>query len=437
MTAAIRESAAGYAELRSTLDEPSRALLPLLDQPVIAARRTPELYAALTRELEPTRAWYAQRTGWRLDRKPEYLRLRKEPVRALGAHGWRGCVTPLDYRFAVWTMWFAEGLAGNTFPLSALARAIQQQCITETGLSDVDWTIRDQRRSLRRALETLHRLQIVEILDGDLEAYVDRGSVEILPATEALLAKGPAFRAFVVNVPDALARALADGDLAALDRAQATEFCTARQRLYRQLLLAPAFLRADDPEAFAILDDPYERDNIYLDCWTNLGWALEVTTEYAALLRPASDRVMGSTYPGASGIAFLALVAAGALRDAIERGDLAPDSAGRVAVPRDYLATLLADVQTDPTNSFGKTVRELRHDELVARTVEYLVGVGLADIERNAQRIVFSPAYGRLVGYYADDGLGMGQAPVASQRAEPSRTTTSMHAGLMSSEDPA
>jgi len=54
---------------------------------------------------------------------------------------------------------------------SGLARSVQQQCVDKAGVPRVDWTVRDRRRALRRAIETLDRLDIVQVLDGDLEAY--------------------------------------------------------------------------------------------------------------------------------------------------------------------------------------------------------------------------------------------------------------------------
>jgi len=78
---------------------------------------------------------------------------------------------PLDYELAVWTMWYAEGLAGSKFTLSGLARSVQQQCVDRQGSRG---RLDRSRSSARapRAIETLDRLDIVQVLDGDLEAYV-------------------------------------------------------------------------------------------------------------------------------------------------------------------------------------------------------------------------------------------------------------------------
>lgn len=404
------------ADRLAALDEPGRFLLPLLDAPVVTAERTPDLYASIVRELDAVRAWYATRTGWRIVRTPAYIRLLKESVVSLPAHGWRGCMDALDYELAVWTMWYAEGQAGSKFALSGLARSVQQHCVDAIGIPRVDWTVRDHRRSLRRALEALQRLGVVDVLDGDLEAYVERGGVEIMLSTEALLAKGAAFRALLVSVPDVLVAALTQcGDMTALECTRLPEFADAKQRLYRTLLLSPAALRVDDPEAFALLDDTFAREAIEVDLWTSIGWRLEVTADYATLLRPLNDVVPGLTYPGGSGIAHLALVAVTAVRDALDRAEIVADAAGRVAIARDHFATLLTDIQRDSENRFGKTTSTLRQDELLAQTVAYLTSNGMAEVERGTQRVVLSPVYGRLAGYYAPDGLGMAQDPRLQQ----------------------
>jgi len=66
---------------------------------------------------------------------------------------------------------------------------------------------------------------------------------------------------------------------------------------------------------------------IDLDFWTSLGWRLEVTRGHAALLRPLNHAPPGLTYPGGSGLAHLALLAVGAVRDALKRSEIIADAA--------------------------------------------------------------------------------------------------------------
>src|SRR6185437_614482 len=183
---------------------------------------------------------------------------------------------PLDYELLTWALWYGERKPlDHTFLIGMLASEIAEETGPFVGAGHIDWNQRPHRESLVRAMRALEHIGAVRRLDGEAEWFerdgVDADIVYEFTPVARLVRTQPASELLPAGVQVATA---------AQERP-----LTVRQRLYRSLLTLPAVLAECEPECFAMLQNSEKRVTIATDLEERIGWQLEMTVSYAALLR--------------------------------------------------------------------------------------------------------------------------------------------------------
>jgi len=343
----MRQTAIGQERVR--LREAQKRFIDLVDAPLLAVDDDANAYFRVRRSFTALQKWFAEKAGWTISRRANFLRLIKVPSRSLVGFGFDWVKDPLDYEMFTWVLWYARHVKNDLFLVSELATALEETIPVAEGEARFDWADRSQAWSLYRAMQALEAMGAVRYLDGERGDFARGGEGRTFYRFTDL-----ARRLHIALPPEIFEVAQQGGDLTQLlEHWFEVDAATPEQRLYRGLLLAPAFYRADDPEAFALLDSEDRRRAVRRDFRDNFLWDLEVTPSYAALLRPAVSTV-AETFDANSGISHVALLFCGRVRDLVAEGALAADRFDRVSITGARFRAELAGLRADYAEHWGK-----------------------------------------------------------------------------------
>lgn len=368
----------------------------LIDRPIVTRSADGALLEKIRRNAPALQKAFARYAGWHLQAHPEFARLVKIPARPEASHGLAWARGRLDYALLAWVLWYGEHTGGRKFTLSQIAEEIKLRSAAPDGVPGFDWGARDQRLAARRVFRGLEEMGVLRLQDGSVDEWADETGKQ-----DALYAWGDAAWRLHVELPAAQLEALADGrPPAAAPPAAGTEAI----RLFRTLLLNPALLRRDDPAAFALLHDPEKRARIERELEFLTHWKLEVTPEYARVLRPAgSGEAVQTPIPLTSGLSHAVLCFCGLLRERQREGKLVPAGGDWFIVHESRILQDVADLQERFGARWGKTLREQKVGALAEDIVQEMKAWGLMRGPDASGQYEVLPTAGRLAAHYADE----------------------------------
>jgi uncharacterized protein (TIGR02678 family) len=374
----------------------------LIDRPVITAADDRALLEKIRRNANELQAAFGRLTGWRVQTHPEFARLVKTPARAEASHGLSWARGRIDYALLAWILWYGEHTHGRKFTVSQIAEEIK---LRSAGPDEarLDWTTREQRLAARRVFRGLEEMGILRLQDGSVDEWADENGKR-----DALYAWGAAAWRVHVGIPAAELERLAEGSTS-VSPAPLPDG-TDEIRLYRTLLLNPALFRRDDPAAFRLLDEPERRARIERDLRYLTSWELEVTPEFARVLRPArSDDAVQTPIPVTSGLAHAVLCFCGLLRERQRAGRLVSAGGECFLIDQSRIWQDVDELQKQFGAKWGKTLREQKVSALAEDVVGEMMAWGLMRETGDPGQYLVLPTAARLAAHYAgeadvDDG---------------------------------
>lgn len=368
----------------------------LIDRLIITAADDRALLERIRRHQPALQAAFGRVTGWRVQAHPEFARLVKTPARAEASHGLAWARGKLDYALLAWVLWYGEHTHGRKFTVSQIAEEIK---LRSAAANDpwVNWDSHAQRLAARRVFRGLEGMGVLRLQDGSVDEWADENGKR-----DALYAWGDAAWRIHVALPFAELEALAEGRPASTPPAPPDG--TDEIRLYRTLLLNPALFRRDDPAAFRLLNAPESRARVVQNLKQLTSWELEVTPEYARVLRPArSDDAVQTPIPVTSGLAHAVLCFCGLLRDRRAAGRLVSAGSECFLIDESRVWQDVDELQKRFGARWGKTMREQKVDSLADDIVDEMKAWGLIrDTDVPGQYLVL-PTAARLAAHYAED----------------------------------
>lgn len=366
----------------------------LIDRVSITAAADRALLDKVRRHGPSLQSAFARFAGWRLQTHPEFARLVKTPARPEPSHGLEWAQGKLDYELIAWVLWYNEHTGGRKFTVSQIADEIKLRSAAPDGLPGLDWTRRDQRLAARRVFRGLEEMGVLRLQDGSVEDWAeDTGK------RDALYAWGAAAWRLHVALPAPELERLAEGRPAppSPDPAEGTDDI----RLFRTLLLNPAVFRRDDPAAFRLLHDAERRARIERDLTYLTSWKLEVTAEYARVLRPArSDDAVQTPIPLAAGISHVVLCFCGLLRDRRREDRLVADGPGWFLVHEGRIEQDVDELQKRYGAQWGKGLREQKVSSLTRDLIDEMKAWGMMRGPDAAGQYQVLPTAARLAAHY-------------------------------------
>lgn len=368
----------------------------LIDRPMITATDDRPLLEKIRRHQPALQSTFGRLTGWRVQAHPEFARLVKTPARAEASHGLAWAKGRLDYALLAWVLWYGEHTHGRKFTISQIAEEIK---VRSAGPGDpgLDWASHAQRLAARRVFRGLEEMGVLRLQDGSVDEWADENGKR-----DALYAWGAAAWRIHVGIPSAELERLAEGLPAPVSPAPVDG--TDEIRLFRTLLLNPALFRRDDPAAFRLLDDGERRAHVerHLRYLTN--WELEVSREYARVLRPArSDDAVQTPIPVTSGLAHAVLCFCGLLRERQAATRLVPAGSESYLIEESRIWQDVDELQKRFGAKWGKTMQQQKVSALAEDVVDEMKAWGLMrDTDVPGQYLVL-PTAARLAAHYAGE----------------------------------
>jgi uncharacterized protein (TIGR02678 family) len=368
----------------------------LIDRPILTAADDRPLLEKIRRHQPALQSTFGRLTGWRVQAHPEFARLVKTPARSEASHGLAWARGRTDYALLAWVLWYGEHTGGRKFTVSQIAEEIK---LRSAGPGDpgLDWTSHAQRLAARRVFRGLEEMGVLRLQDGSVDEWADENGKR-----DALYAWGAAAWRIHVGIPSAALERLAEGRPASVSPAPPDG--TDEIRLYRTLLLNPALFRRDDPAAFRLLDAPETRARVLQNLKYLTSWELEVTPEYARVLRPArSDDAVQTPIPVTSGGAHAVLCFCGLLRERQAAGRLVPAGGESFLIDESRIWQDVDELQKRFGTRWGKTMQQKKVSALAEEIVDEMKAWGLMrDTEVPGQYRVL-PTAARLAAHYGDE----------------------------------
>ncbi len=391
-------------------DEGAReALTLLLENYWILREEQPERYQLIRQYESLLRSYLFEKCGWRLIQHPQFYKLEKIPAEP---EAWMGILEfqqPRDYALLCCIMAFLEEKSvDEQFLLSDLCESILAFYPHETVTDErLNWENYDHRRSLVRALRFAVTTGLTRLVDGDGEQFAMRRESEALYEVTLLA------RYFLRSYPKDLHqyRSLAELQTAEHFDEEAATGTGRRARVYRQLLLTPAYnVAAARPEDFNYLRSMHKRLRDELE--SRVGLQLELYKDCAMLTSPERNSWCKQMFPiQQSGLHAVILHFARWCRD--ERGTR---SDWRDVVSGVELEKLTEQCRNRYGSGWTKEYRELGLSRLTAVLTEEMVDWNMAAIDRETNLIELRPPLWRLAGQYPNDYLETAKREAGSEK---------------------
>lgn len=368
----------------------------LLDRSVVTAADDRPLLEKIRRYANELQASFGRLAGWRVQTHPEFARLVKTPARAEVSHGLPWARGRMDYALLAWVLWYGEHTGGRKFTVSQIADEIKLRS-AGPGDAGIDWAAHAQRLAAKRVFRGLEEMGILRLQDGSVDEWADDNGKR-----DALYAWGAAAWRVHVGIPAAELERLAEGGPSPASSAPPEG--TDEIRLYRTLLLNPALFRRDDPAAFHALDAPDSRARVVRDLKQLTGWELEVTPEYARVLRPArSDDAVQTPIPVASGLDHAVLCFCGLLRERREADRLVAAGGESYLIDDGRIWQDVDELQKRFGSRWGKTMQQKKVSVLAEEIVGEMKRWGMMRDTGVPGQYRVLPTAARLAAHYAGD----------------------------------
>lgn len=390
-----------------------KAHVTLMEREVILAQHVDQ-FRLVNRHYHALQSWHEQHTGWRVLRSATVIRLLRHVSVLTPGYLYERLREPGDFACLTWILWYAENrqLTGRgneqQFLLSQLAEQLQEQ--STSGADEIssdatkalgfDFRKPSDRYSIQRALHYLQDLGGVQLVDGQTREWVEQA-----PDADVLYEFTDVIHALVAALDLPLLENLADRlsepaiALAPALLAEATHI-PPLTRAWRTLLLGPALLRFDDPQAFSVLLT--HADALADELLNTFGWLLEINRDYACIVR-ASGMATGPVTPltpyGSND--QIALLLCTAMREQVSsKAWAAPDSYGCLHISTEDMAALLYTIRERYGEQWGNEARNKSSRVLLNEIYRKMRQVGLLRGPDAAGNLLILPTAARYAASY-------------------------------------
>lgn len=375
------------------IQDRQRAFQDLLDNVAVTAEQDPNAFRRIKRVRKLAHEWFSTRAGWAVVVERDFARLLKTPARHRPSGEFAKIQGPRDYEMMMWVLWYGEKLGFGQFLLTQLAEEIAAHANLVVGSGHIDWRERAQRYALLRAVDVLIDVGALVRYDGEIERWASQREGDVLYELTDL-----ALRIYTA-LPDHVFDALVEEQDASVLEAEPPSDVSDEERLYRTLLLQPALYRFDDPSAFALLVSRDRRRRVAADLVEHLGWELELTPNYVAVVRLSAARLR-RTFPRRGTTNHVALLMAGRIRQLLKRGRLQPSEDDRVALSRAQLESELLTVRKKYGDNWSLAFRDRPFTEQFADMLSSMREWGLLEGPDAHDRFSVLPLAGRFQAIY-------------------------------------
>lgn len=324
--------------------------------------------------------------GLRLRVHAKFIRLEKIPYFPQPWMGIASFTQKMDYVLFACAMAFTEDKGeGEPFLLEELIEEIEHHY---PAADELDWTNFNQRKSLVRVLNMMTNQHLIEVIEGDQEAFASDRQTEILYKVSTYS------RYFMRSYPQDLADLRGWQELAEITKDSRED--TVRLEAFQRLLMEPAIQRTkDNDHLFYYFRNKQQYIEGVIEAYTP--FTFELTKDVAMLTIP--DRLRQYTLFPAPKMADESLLH---LADLIRKKSFQHDEYGVIQLSANQWKMLIGEVIDNYRVGWSKEYRESSLNKLMDMMLENGKAWGFFE-EDHLGNVSISPSFARQIGTFPED----------------------------------
>lgn len=352
-----------------------------------------EGYYRVKRDIPTFQRFVREQLGWKLIQTEHLIKLEKIPAHAESFMGIQEFTEIRDYCiFCVVLIFLEDKEEQEQFLLSELIGFVEAKLNT---LMDVDWTSFAQRKSLVRVLQYMERLRMLQVYEGNSEAFGQEANQEVLYENTGYS------KYFATSVTRDISSYQSWQDF---EKPQTEELETDRgqiriNRIYRQLAVCPAMYweTTEDPDSLYLRN---QRKWVSQYMEENLGGRLDIHKNAAFWLVDEED-CYGKVHPRDAMLPEAVLMVSADIQELVRSEQWKRGTDDCVSVSEEDFDEMIWKCRNKWQSAWSKEYREMERDKLVKVIKGYMLDWML--IRRRQECILIYPAAGKVAGFYPSD----------------------------------
>ena len=369
----------------------------LLNRRWVLKAEDKELYYRMRDAIGEVRKFASEKLGCQVTENALLVKMEKIPVVPETFMGILDFSSREEYAFFCILLMFLEDKdAQEQFILSQLTEYIAANMPGEP----VDWTVYTSRRRLIKVLRYAVEQGILEITDGNDDAFMDNAAGEVL--YENTGASRYFMRNFSKDITDyEKPEDFLESDWFAMDEDRGI---ARRHRVYKRLLFAPGMYRREGSEEdFEYLK--YYGRRLTEDMEQNFDCHVHIH-KGSAYVMLGDDCRMGTVFPGNNVLSDIVLLVLAEIRQRVEQKEWNLQQDEVCVVDSVVFEQLLRKIKQTYGKGFSKNYREMPESEFVKTVMDEMELWMLIKKDEKAHQVSIYPAAGKLRGQYPSDFAG-------------------------------
>ena len=369
----------------------------LLNRRWVLKAEDKELYYRMRDAIGEVRKFASEKLGCQVTENALMVKMEKIPMVPETFMGILDFSSREEYAFFCILLMFLEDKdAQEQFILSQLTEYIAANMPGEP----VDWTVYTSRRRLIKVLRYAVEQGILEITDGNDDAFMDNAAGEVL--YENTGASRYFMRNFSKDITDyEKPEDFLESDWFAMDEDRGI---ARRHRVYKRLLFAPGMYRRDGSEEdFEYLK--YYGRRLTEDMEQNFDCHVHIH-KGSAYVMLGDDCRMGTVFPGNNVLSDIVLLVLAEIRQRVEQKEWNLQQDEVCVVDSVVFEQLLRKIKQTYGKGFSKNYREMPESEFVKTVMDEMELWMLIKKDEKAHQVSIYPAAGKLRGQYPLDFAG-------------------------------
>ena len=352
-----------------------------------------ETYYKVKGDISKFQRFIREQLGWKLINNERLLKLEKIPARAESFMGIQEFREIRDYCILCTVLMFLEDKEEQEqFLLSELIDFVGIQL---KDVLEVDWTSFSQRKSLVRVLQYMEGLHMLQVYEGNSEAFGQEEGQEVLYENTGYS------RYFATSFPFDISGYKSYQDF---EQEQIAEMETDRgyfriNRVYRQLAICPAYYwnSAEDSDSL-YLKNQRQWVSRYME--ENLGGRLDIHKNTAFWMLDEED-TYGIVHPKDAMLSELVLLLCTRISEAVRQGEVKRGEDELLWIEEKQFYDWIGECRDRWQAAWSKEYREMDWEKLVQTIESYMENWML--LKRDGKLLCVYPAVGKLTGFYPAD----------------------------------
>ncbi|HBI03420.1 MAG TPA: TIGR02678 family protein [Paenibacillaceae bacterium] len=369
----------------------------LLEYFWILREKEPDMYRQVCERENDLRGYFLDKCGFRLFVHRDFVKLEKIPAQPTAWMGIEAFEASTDYVMFCCVMAFLETkTVDDQFLLGELCEGILALYPLEEGEELLNWNSYSLRRGLVRVLKFAEEVGVLKVVDGQSEGFGQNEDHEVL--YEVPVVARYFLRAYPKDITEftRIEELLEAGQMG---DGQAT--ASRRHRVYRQLLLTPAYYAHESwDEDFIYLRNMRNRLKVDLESHTYFNFELY---KHAGMLTVTEKKSYMAFFPDQRGISDILLHWMGTIREEVAREKLACAADGRILLTESDFLRLVRRCKEETGRGWIKAYRDVGEGTLLRDMKKELIGWKMLEEDKENGVYYLNQGAGRLIGQYPCD----------------------------------